>query len=82
METCNHLIFCLPGLSDSQGMQDGRMVVNEPATNLSRPLAKLLDLGCLEKDIPFGESRFSQVRHRIHQRGRLYRPSPHLYDYF
>ena len=29
---------------------------NEPATNLSRPLAKLLDLGYLEKDIPFGES--------------------------
>jgi len=29
---------------------------NEPATNLSRPLAKLLDLGYLEKDIPFGAS--------------------------
>lgn len=29
---------------------------NEPATNLSRPLAKLLDLGYLEKDIPFGDS--------------------------
>jgi len=29
---------------------------NEPATNLSRPLAKLLDLGYLEKDIPFGVS--------------------------
>ena len=28
----------------------------EPATNLSRPLAKLLDLGYLEKDIPFGMS--------------------------
>jgi len=27
---------------------------NEPATNLSRPLAKLIDLGYLEKDIPFG----------------------------
>ena len=28
----------------------------EPATNLSRPLAKLVDLGYLEKEIPFGES--------------------------
>ena len=28
----------------------------EPATNLSRPLAKLIDLGYLEKDIPFGVS--------------------------
>jgi len=27
---------------------------NEPSTNLSRPLAKLLDLGYLEKEIPFG----------------------------
>lgn len=27
---------------------------NEPATNLSRPLRKLIDLGFLEKDIPFG----------------------------
>ena len=27
---------------------------NEPATNLSRPLKKLIDLGFLEKDIPFG----------------------------
>ena len=27
---------------------------NEPATNLSRPLSKLIDLGYLEKDIPFG----------------------------
>ena len=26
----------------------------EPATNLSRPLKKLIDLGFLEKDIPFG----------------------------
>lgn len=30
--------------------------LGEPATNLSRPLAKLLDLGYLEKEIPFGES--------------------------
>lgn len=29
---------------------------NEPATNLSRPLSKLIDLGYLEKDIPFGVS--------------------------
>ena len=27
---------------------------NEPATNLSRPLKKLIDLGFIEKDIPFG----------------------------
>ncbi len=29
---------------------------SEPATNLSRPMAKLVDLGYLEKDTPFGES--------------------------
>jgi len=28
----------------------------EPATNLSRPLSKVLSLGYLEKDIPFGEN--------------------------
>lgn len=28
----------------------------EPATNLSRPLAKLVDLGYLKKETPFGES--------------------------
>ena len=27
---------------------------NEPATNLSRPLQKLVELGFLEKDVPFG----------------------------
>ncbi len=27
---------------------------NEPATNLSRPLSKLIDLGFLERDVPFG----------------------------
>ena len=27
---------------------------NEPATNLSRPLKKLIDLGFLEKEVPFG----------------------------
>lgn len=30
--------------------------LGEPATNLSRPLAKLVDLGFLEKETPFGES--------------------------
>ena len=30
--------------------------LGEPATNLSRPLAKLIDLGYLEKEIPFGDS--------------------------
>ncbi|MBO6078664.1 MAG: ATP-binding protein [Bacteroidaceae bacterium] len=30
--------------------------LEEPATNLSRPLAKLVDLGYLEKETPFGES--------------------------
>ena len=29
---------------------------NEPATNLSRPLAKLVDLGFLEREVPFGET--------------------------
>jgi len=28
----------------------------EPATNLTRPLAKLIELGLLEKEIPFGEN--------------------------
>lgn len=28
----------------------------EPATNLSRPIGKLVDLGYIERDIPFGES--------------------------
>lgn len=27
---------------------------NEPATNLSRPLKKLIDLGFIEKDVPYG----------------------------
>ena len=30
--------------------------LGEPATNLSRPMAKLVDLGYLEKETPFGES--------------------------
>lgn len=34
----------------------------EPATNLSRPIAKLIDLGYVERDIPFGESLKSTKR--------------------
>jgi AAA+ ATPase superfamily predicted ATPase len=34
----------------------------EPATNLSRPLGKLVDLGYIERDIPFGESLKSTKR--------------------
>lgn len=34
----------------------------EPATNLSRPLAKLIELGYLTKDIPFGESEKSSKK--------------------
>ena len=34
----------------------------EPATNLSRPLAKLVSLGYLEKEIPYGESPKSSKR--------------------
>jgi len=30
--------------------------LQEPATNLSRPLMKLIDLGYLQREIPFGES--------------------------
>ena len=30
--------------------------LQEPATNLSRPLSKLISLGYIERDIPFGES--------------------------
>ena len=36
--------------------------LGEPATNLSRPLAKLIDLGYLEKDVPFGESAKSSKK--------------------
>lgn len=36
--------------------------LGEPATNLSRPLAKLIDLGYLEKDVPFGESEKSSKK--------------------
>ena len=34
----------------------------EPATNLSRPVGKLIDLGYIERDIPFGESTKSTKR--------------------
>lgn len=34
----------------------------EPATNLSRPLAKLIELGYLVKEIPFGENEKSSKR--------------------
>ena len=36
--------------------------LGEPATNLSRPLAKLIELGYLEKDVPFGEGAKSSKR--------------------
>lgn len=36
--------------------------LGEPATNLSRPLAKLIDLGYLEKEVPFGESAKSSKK--------------------
>ena len=35
---------------------------NEPATNLSRPLKKLIDLGFLERDIPFGTDEKSSKK--------------------
>ena len=40
---------------------------NEPATNLSRPLKKLVDLGFLEKDVPFGidEKNAKKSRYKI-----------------
>lgn len=33
---------------------------NEPATNLSRPLKKLIDLGFLEREVPFGVDEKAQ----------------------
>ena len=36
--------------------------LEEPSTNLSRPLAKLVDLGYLEKETPFGESQKDSKR--------------------
>lgn len=38
----------------------------EPATNLSRPVAKLIDLGYIERDIPFGESMRSTKKSLYH----------------
>lgn len=35
---------------------------NEPATNLSRPLKKLVDLGFLERDVPFGTDEKSSKK--------------------
>jgi len=35
---------------------------NEPATNLSRPLRKLIDLGFLEKEVPFGTDEQSSKK--------------------
>lgn len=35
---------------------------NEPATNLSRPLKKLIDLGFLEREVPFGVDEKVQKR--------------------
>lgn len=35
---------------------------NEPATNLSRPLKKLIDLGFLERDVPFGTDEKSSKK--------------------
>lgn len=35
---------------------------NEPATNLSRPLKKLIDLGLLEKEVPFGTDEKNNKR--------------------
>ncbi len=50
----------------------------EPATNLSRPLAKLTDLGYLEKEVPFGESAKSSKRSLY----RIADPFLHFYNKF
>lgn len=39
---------------------------NEPATNLSRPLRKLLDLGYIEKDVPFGIDKKNSKKSLYH----------------
>lgn len=39
---------------------------NEPATNLSRPLRKLLDLGYIDKEIPFGTNRKNSKKSLYH----------------
>lgn len=40
----------------AQRMKEIASRLQEPATNLSRPVGKLIDLGYLEKEVPFGES--------------------------
>lgn len=52
--------------------------LGEPATNLSRPLAKLIDLGYLEKEVPFGESPKSSKRSLY----RIADPFLHFYNKF
>jgi AAA+ ATPase superfamily predicted ATPase len=52
--------------------------LGEPATNLSRPLAKLVDLGYLEKEVPFGESAKSSKRGLY----RIADPFLHFYNKF
>lgn len=52
--------------------------LGEPATNLSRPMAKLTDLGYLEKEVPFGESAKSSKRSLY----RIADPFLHFYNKF
>ncbi len=52
--------------------------LGEPATNLSRPLAKLTDLGYLEKEVPFGESAKSSKKSFY----RIADPFLHFYNKF
>lgn len=39
---------------------------NEPATNLSRPLRKLIDLGYIEKEIPYGADKKNSKKSLYH----------------
>ncbi len=48
---------------------------NEPATNLSRPLKKLIDLGFIHKDVPFGTDEKSSKKS-------LYKISDPLMDFY
>ena len=41
---------------------------NEPATNLSRPIKKLIDLGFLSKDIPFDADEEKSLSSEILER--------------
>lgn len=52
--------------------------LGEPATNLSRPMAKLIDLGYLEKEVPFGESAKSSKKSLY----RIADPFLHFYNKF